>query len=80
MRSSGTTLSLTGGGTPFAKLDNIIIVRGAASGQRVLSFRYGQVAEGKHLEQNVILESGDVVIVPSERMPTSTGAAAIYRF
>lgn len=57
-------LSLTGGGTPFAKLDNIIIVRGAASGQRVLSFRYGQVAEGKHLEQNVILESGDVVIVP----------------
>jgi polysaccharide biosynthesis/export protein len=57
-------LSLCGGGTPFAKLDDIIVIRGAASGQRVFSFKYGQVAGGKHLEQNIILESGDVVIVP----------------
>jgi polysaccharide export outer membrane protein len=57
-------LSLTGGGTPFAKLDDIIVVRGAASGQRVLPFRYSQVSGGKHLEQNVVLEAGDVVIVP----------------
>ncbi len=57
-------LSLTGGGTAFAKLDDIIVVRGAGVGQHVFPFRYGQVSQGKHLEQNLILESGDVVIVP----------------
>jgi polysaccharide biosynthesis/export protein len=58
-------LSVAGGGTPFAKMDNIIIIRGSSEGaQRVLQFRYGQVSEGKNLQQNVILESGDVVVVP----------------
>lgn len=57
-------LSLAGGGTPFAKLDDIIVIRGSGSGQRVMPFRYSQVNEGKHLEQNVVLEAGDVVIVP----------------
>ena len=57
-------LSLTGGGTAFAKLDDVIVIRGAGSGQHVFAFRYGQVSAGKHLEQNIVLESGDVVIVP----------------
>ena len=30
--------------------------------------------------EHVLKKSGDVVIVPAERMPTRTGAAAIYRF
>ncbi|MGH8210928.1 MAG: polysaccharide biosynthesis/export family protein [Steroidobacteraceae bacterium] len=57
-------LSLAGGGTPFAKLDSIIIIRGAGSGQRIIEFKYSQVSQGRHLEQNVTLESGDVVVVP----------------
>lgn len=57
-------LSLAGGGTPFAKLDDVIVIRGAASAQRVMPFRYSQVSDGKHLEQNIMLEAGDVVIVP----------------
>jgi polysaccharide biosynthesis/export protein len=57
-------LSIVGGGNPYAKLDNIIIIRNAAGGQRVLNFRYGQVSSGRNLEQNVQLESGDVVVVP----------------
>jgi polysaccharide biosynthesis/export protein len=57
-------LSLAGGGNPYAKLDGIIVIRSSASGQRVLNFRYSQVASGKNLEQNVQLESGDVVVVP----------------
>ncbi|HVW69525.1 MAG TPA: polysaccharide biosynthesis/export family protein [Steroidobacteraceae bacterium] len=57
-------LSLAGGGTPFAKLDSIIILRQTPSGQRVANFRYSQVSRGEHLEQNVTLESGDVVVVP----------------
>jgi len=57
-------LSLAAGGTPYAKLDGIIIIRSTPAGQRKLEFRYGQVSQGKSLEQNVQLESGDVVVVP----------------
>jgi len=57
-------LSLAGGGTPFAKLDNISIIRGTGTAQKTLPFRYDQVIEGKSLQQNISLESGDVVLVP----------------
>jgi polysaccharide export outer membrane protein len=57
-------LALAGGGTPFAKLDSIIILRGSQQSQRALPFRFSQVSSGKSLEQNVVLESGDVVVVP----------------
>jgi polysaccharide export outer membrane protein len=57
-------LSIAGGGNPYAKLDSIIVIRNSVGGQRVLNFRYGQVSSGKNLEQNVQLESGDVVVVP----------------
>jgi polysaccharide export outer membrane protein len=57
-------LSLAGGSTPFAKLDNISIIRGSGSAQKTMPFRYGQVVEGKALQQNITLESGDVVVVP----------------
>ena len=57
-------LALAGGTTPFAKLDNIIIVRGGGGTQQSLPFRYNQVSEGKDLKQNIFLEAGDVVVVP----------------
>ena len=57
-------LSIAGGGNPYAKMDSIIVIRNASGGQRVMNFRYGQVSSGKSLEQNVQLESGDVVVVP----------------
>jgi polysaccharide export outer membrane protein len=57
-------LSIVGGGNPYAKMDSIIVIRNSPGGQRVLNFHYGQVASGKNLEQNVQLESGDVVVVP----------------
>jgi polysaccharide export outer membrane protein len=57
-------LSMAGGGNPYAKLDSIIVIRHTPGGQRVLPFRYGQVASGKDLSENVELESGDVVVVP----------------
>lgn len=57
-------LSLAGGTTPFAKLDNIIVIRGAGGSQRSLPFRYNKVSEGKDLAENVTLEAGDVVVVP----------------
>jgi polysaccharide export outer membrane protein len=58
-------ISMVGGTNPYAKLDSIIVIRSAPGGvQRVLQFKYGQVAAGKDLQQNVELESGDVVVVP----------------
>ena len=57
-------LSMAGGGNPYAKLDGIIVIRTTPTGQRILAFKYGQVAAGKDLAQNVDLESGDVVVVP----------------
>ena len=57
-------LSLAGGMTPFAATDDIIVIRGGKDGQRVLQFQYGDVSKGRSLEKNVMLESGDVVVVP----------------
>jgi len=57
-------LSVAGGTTPFAKLDSIMVIRGTGSAQSTLPFRYSQVTEGKSLGQNILLESGDVVVVP----------------
>lgn len=57
-------LSMAGGTTPFADLNNIVILRRNNEQQSALSFNYKQVIEGRNLEQNVILNSGDVVVVP----------------
>jgi len=57
-------LSIAGGATPFAALNDIIIVRSAGAKQQILPFRYSDISRGKNLEQNIVLESGDVVIVP----------------
>ena len=57
-------LSMAGGGTAFAKLNDIKILRRSAGIQRAIEFRYDDVANGKGLSQNIMLQAGDVVIVP----------------
>ena len=58
-------ISMAGGTTPFAALGSIKILRRTAGGsQEALPFNYNDVAHGKDLEQNVILQAGDVVVVP----------------
>ena len=57
-------LSLAGGMTPFAATNDIVILRGQGAQQESLPFRYEDVARGRNLEQNILLEAGDVVIVP----------------
>ena len=57
-------LTLASGTTPFAKLDDIIVIRSTGNSQATIPFRYSQVTEGKALSQNIMLESGDVVVVP----------------
>ncbi len=58
-------LSMAGGTTTFANLSDIVILRRLDGGsQRAIGFNYDQVSTGKHLEQNIVLRSGDVVVVP----------------
>jgi len=57
-------LSLAGGMTPFASTNDVTIIRGSGPNQKALPFRYGEVSKGKNLQQNILLEPGDVVVVP----------------
>ncbi|THB66482.1 MAG: polysaccharide export protein [Gammaproteobacteria bacterium] len=57
-------LSIAGGTSTFAELDDIIILRRENGVQRAIPFDYPEVERGKKLEQNIILQSGDVVVVP----------------
>lgn len=58
-------LSLAGGTTPFASLNRIVILHRDNRGvQRALHFHYAAIARGKDLDQNVLLQSGDTVVVP----------------
>ena len=57
-------LSIAGGTTPFASPNNIKILRRQNGQQTAIPFRYGDVEKGKDLEQNILLRSGDVVVVP----------------
>jgi polysaccharide biosynthesis/export protein len=57
-------LSLAGGATPYASTDNIRVLHRDGPRQTSIRFRYSQVARGRNLDQNVLLQSGDTVIVP----------------
>lgn len=57
-------LSMAGGTTAFASLNNIIVLRSGTTGQIAIPFHYSDVAHGKDLQQNVQLQAGDVVVVP----------------
>ena len=57
-------LALAGGLNPYAKNGKIKIFRKTGDKTVILPFDYDAVAKGKALEQNVLLESGDVIVVP----------------
>jgi polysaccharide export outer membrane protein len=57
-------LSMAGGTTPFAELNDIKILRRTGDQQVALAFKYNEVVKGENLSQNRILESGDIVVVP----------------
>jgi polysaccharide biosynthesis/export protein len=57
-------LSLAGGATPFASLNDIRVLRREGERQVSIPFHYGDVESGRHLEQNIVLRGGDTVVVP----------------
>lgn len=57
-------LSMAGGTDRFAALDDILILRRADGSQTALPFSYSDIEKGRDLAQNIVLQSGDVIVVP----------------
>lgn len=57
-------LSMAGGPNPFASVNKIKIIRRVNGEQKIFYFKYSRVEKGEDLEQNIILQGGDVVVVP----------------
>ncbi|MGD8558050.1 MAG: polysaccharide biosynthesis/export family protein [Gammaproteobacteria bacterium] len=58
-------LSMAGGTSQFADVSDIIVLRRMQdSQQQVFEFNYDEVKGGENLQQNIVLKSGDVVVVP----------------
>ncbi len=57
-------LSLAGGATPFADMNAIKILRRNGDHQTSISFHYSDIAHGRKLDQNILLQNGDTVVVP----------------
>ncbi|HEY6927480.1 MAG TPA: polysaccharide biosynthesis/export family protein [Steroidobacteraceae bacterium] len=57
-------IALAGGTTPFAAINDIVILRRQNGQQQAIHFHYADVARGRDLAQNVLLQTGDTVVVP----------------
>ena len=57
-------LSMAGGLNPYASENNINILRKVKGNTVKIPFKYGDVLKGRNLKQNIILQRGDVIVVP----------------
>jgi polysaccharide export outer membrane protein len=57
-------LSSGGGFTQFARSKRIYILRTEGGKQTKIPFNYNEVVGGKKPEQNIVLQPGDVIVVP----------------
>jgi polysaccharide export outer membrane protein len=57
-------LSVAGGMTPYAAANKIKVLRRENGELVAIPFKYGEIEKGEKLEQNIVLQSGDVVLVP----------------
>jgi len=67
INSSTTILQIiaqAGGLKDFAKRKKIYILRKQGSDQVRIPFNYDDVIQGRHIEQNILLQPGDTIVVP----------------
>jgi polysaccharide export outer membrane protein len=57
-------LALAGGATPYAALSDIRILRRENGRAVALKFDYTDIEHGRGLESNIVLKSGDTVVIP----------------
>jgi polysaccharide export outer membrane protein len=52
-----------GGFRDFAKTKDIVLIREEGTATKRLHFNYKDVIKGKHLDQNIFLKAGDIIVV-----------------
>jgi len=57
-------LALAGGFQEFARDQEMSIIRTSGTDNTIFDFNYRDVIHGKKADQNILLKSGDVVVVP----------------
>ena len=57
-------LSLAGGLDKFADLDQIKVLRSVSGKQIVIPVNYDRLIKGQNLESNILLNTGDTILVP----------------
>jgi polysaccharide biosynthesis/export protein len=57
-------LSIAGGTTPFAAVNDIRVLRRLGEKEISIPFHYSDIEHGRRLDQNILLQSGDTVVVP----------------
>jgi polysaccharide export outer membrane protein len=57
-------LALAGGATPYAALSDIRILRRENGRATAIRFDYTDIEHGRALESNIVLKSGDTVVIP----------------
>jgi polysaccharide biosynthesis/export protein len=63
-RSVMQVIALAGGLNEYADAKNITVLRTQNGRSQTFKFNYKDVARGKKLEQNIMLEPGDTIVVP----------------
>lgn len=57
-------LAMAGGPNPFAKRNKIKIFREETDRTLIFDFPYDDISQGEHLEYNIEMQRGDVMVVP----------------
>ena len=57
-------LAMAGGPNPFAKRNKIKIFREKTDRTLIFDFPYDDISQGEHLEYNIEMQRGDVMVVP----------------
>ena len=57
-------LALAGGFLEYANLAEMVIIRNTGEDNILFRFNYLEVIKGKNFNQNMLLKTGDVIIVP----------------
>src|SRR5436309_2269782 len=57
-------LSLAGGFVDFANPAEVVVIRNTSAGNLLFRFNYLDVIKGKNFNQNMLLRTGDVIVVP----------------
>jgi polysaccharide export outer membrane protein len=58
-------LSMAGGLTAYAGRANIVILRHEGESETPIPFPYDEVSRGQSLASNIVLQPGDVIVVPN---------------